>query len=546
MAKDRNGNDDFSIRRSSTTPEMRKRFLSVFMRHQAAFDQARAQLLPEHFEEAEDSAAAVIWEAALAFAEAYNGRLIPSKQFMHAELSGMRDDNGFFLVHDVDEVEVDDIVDTIFDGPAPTTDMVQVALNDCRRMLLEYHQRELAEQTKGAYNESLLSVLRETENRLCAAATFGLDEMDFKLAAPNWKEQVSEPLRPIGIDFLDRCLGGGDKAGEVNAFMAPYGTCKTTLACMITVQSALRGLEEHVAQTGSEEGAPITVIVTWEDQKEDIFHRCLARCAGVAWSDIARRDFSTPDNLKPYELRQLQQMMRQNPEATIRCEEQRVDNAYEQLIKNICIIDMEGGTEAFRGYSGDMHYGLELVLRKLVSQYDGRRIDRIIIDHASAAAKAYCSKHNKDLGRELRLLLNTFPRELRLRVAQQFNCPVWVMHQLSPAAASKKPGSLPSMTDCSESKSFVEFISNAFVAGTPTSESLIAFGHVKHRRSGVSPTRILRIDGAMQSLSDVSHQYELESGTIVSAGEARRVVTSNRQGLIDDNSRALFADDMGV
>lgn len=539
-----NTGSDFSVRRTSTTEQTRLRMLYVFLRDQHAFEQACEQLEPVHLESAGDSCGAVLWEAARYFAEANGGLLIPNQMCMMSELSLMRDDNDLFLSGNVDETQIEDMVEKIYSWDPPTAEMIPVANNDCRVLLLEHHQKELHEQLDGEYNTELLDIIRNTEDHICNATTFGVASDSFMLADADWRLQPVIDTKPLGIGFLDDCLNGGDMPGEVNAFMAPFGTCKTTLACMLAVESASNALARHQQETGSVEGAPLVVLVTWEDRKTDIFHRCMARCADVSWTDIQNRTLSTPDDLKLYELMQLQRAMRVNPNAQIICEEKRLEEAYNRLSLNVRVIDFEGSTEACRPHMGDMAKGLEIMMRRLARQHPGRAIERVIIDHASAAAKAYSAKHEVEMDKVLRHLLNMFPRELRIRIAQPYNCPVWVMHQLGTAAVSKGPGRVPSMTDCAESRSFVEFITNAFATGSRTAEGLVAFGQIKHRRSGGQPPRILRIDGARQTLEDVSDRYELAENQIVSSGEARRVSANSVQGVNRATSAALFDDDV--
>jgi len=538
--------DNASSRRIAVTPEQSARMMHMLLRHKQAFDLVRGQLLPEHLISAEDPVHSVIWECALAFAEAWDGALIPDKSWMLAELSLLRDSNGVFVAHNVDTDELDDALSKLYDTPAPPIALLSVAISDCRMHIEEHIQKEVQFECTGEFRSDLPELLRSTADKLIGAQGIGSTDDEFRIGSEDWENEPIEIPRPTGIDFFDDMLEGGDVAGEISGFIGPYGSCKTTISCMLAVQAARQASARQFIETGSYEGAPISIIVSWEDPRKSIFDRCLAYAAEIEFKSIFNKKLSTADDRKPYELRRQREMDSNGSNGVYPCELERARAWFKMLNMNLRLIDFSGSTENMRMYAGDMHKGLEIAIKRLLQKEGNPPIERIVIDHASAAAKRFCERNNKDMNNVLRHLISAFPRNLTAQIGQPLNCPIWLMHQANTEVLKHGAGHKPSMADASECKSFFEAINSGFVINLPTLENLCVLGYVKHRRTSGKPNRVLQIRGDFACVQDADRLWTIENNQIISRNEQRRVVTGPMSEVAIAGSTALFDDSDGI
>ena len=105
------------------------------------------------------------------------------------------------------------------------------------------------------------------------------------------------------------------------------------------------------------------------------------------------------------------------------------------------------------------------------------------------------------------------PLEAKNRIAAKYDCPVWLMHQISGAANTKSPGAQYHHTDAAESKSFAENLDFSFSVGTPNAMGLCQLIATKHRRTGHQPPQIIQIRGDLSTVVFAGDNYVLHPHT---------------------------------
>jgi hypothetical protein len=314
-----------------------------------------------------------------------------------------------------------------------------------------------------------------------------------------WDKRAGLPIRATGLSCLDEFMAGGHCEGEVYGILAPYGTCKTTLATMLVCNEAKYAQQLYDPEKPERIG--ISVIVSYEAPKQpELHHRFLMYLAQVRRDSLAAmgddgleglgNDPATP---LPYEKELFYQHIQDQmfiPEA------QRVLQCVDLLNKHCLVLDMTGNDPHHPAAGGG---GLGEITRRIRGELSRRGpeyfITSVVIDYVGALVKRALAVSNEDSG-ELRHHITQVPLLARNSIAAEFNCPVWLVHQLSGYANSMlKPGSSLHHTDAAESKSFGENLDFAFVIGNLNQDNMGQISCTKHRRARTFPPKVIQVDG---------------------------------------------------
>lgn len=423
-----------------------------------------------------------------------------------------------------------------------------------RPKVVKYTKR-LLEQVVQASVESLVSnkgvlaglpeLLQESIAKI--ERIHSIDSTDISEPFPDDFDKM-EVIKPIstGIDFLDTFMKGGHVAGEVYGFCAPYGVCKTTIACQLTVNAA--NYYQAQQNTGLITTLPVAYYVAYEEELPLVRPRFLSYAANCHKDLIAEGKWDKMSNMKkknykPYEKTRYKSMFDRNMK--VPGELERVKTAKDQLNKNMRVIDFSGHDRALYDTSGDMEQGIAKVIARHQQSAGNPGVAMVAIDYAGAAADRHCQIHNKDPDRQLRHLLGRFPLRVSNSIAKKLSCPVWIFHQMDTKANSRKAGIVPAITDVSEAKNFMENCVYGFMVGTQTKDHLAVLACVKQRRSEKREPVVIRIDGAFGRVLGTDGAYRLDRGRIVSARDLHKVSEAapvTRPG----QSRLIRVNDIGI
>lgn len=315
-----------------------------------------------------------------------------------------------------------------------------------------------------------------------------------------------------GIGFLDIFLNGGQANGEVYGFCAPYGVCKTLLACQLAVHRVqleleplgeppdINDKEAYAAYAAKASRTKRVYLITFEEPRKSIQTRLLA-CAGridkdvVESGDNSKFSSTLHRNFKPYEMGIIKAAIAagRKPPGEIN----RYHDARRQLSFNLRHLDFTGAEPTYAGLAGELAQGIRTAIEN-DQRYNGfPGVSMVLIDYAGAAADRYLEARNLSAAENLRHILGKFPLRVKTNVAIPFNCPVWAFHQLGTGANSMSPGRAPKKTDTAEAKNYNENTDFGFAVGEKTNDGYAVFTCTKGRRAGSNHDCVIRIDGRL-------------------------------------------------
>lgn len=254
-------------------------------------------------------------------------------------------------------------------------------------------------------------------------------------------------LKPTNVRFVDRLLGGGTKPVSVNGILSPTGVGKSMLACMIAADSATGGsvFDENITRPAG--------LWVWFD-----FHNLGWLCRERVLSHVARisraQAWQEAPKTEGYEsayMETLPQIDGQVVPATER--RQRATECINHQLQLIAqdpdgIPVLELATPA----------GIAMKLHWLSQQ---RPIEGVVID----GVPDIWHEFSDATGLSEREFLQRFVEKDCRMMAEHFQCPVWVTHQISGAASGRLPAAAISHRDAADCKTFANSLDACLVMG---------------------------------------------------------------------------------
>lgn len=419
-----------------------------------------------------------------------------------------------------------------------------------RPQVLEYARlflkHSLQSKLKDAVSDKQVSdlpdLLRQFSTQVNAVAAIGTA----RLTAPFPESLEDMPVTvtsSTGCSYFDNYMNGGHAPGEVYGFAAPYGVCKTTVACQLSVNAALHAQAAYADKRCDK--LKVVYFVTYEEPRELIMPRFLSYAGDCdktlldlgKWDEMSRMALR---NYKPYErAKYKEQLARRMP---VPGEYERASVAGRQLNANLRIIDFSGADESMADAAGKMEEGIRSVIDKHQAELGRPGVELVVVDYVGAAADKYCGAHNKDPDRWMRQLIGKFPLRVGNAIAKPRRCPVWAFHQLSAKANSKRPGQAPAINDTGEAKNFMENCVFGFMVGNKTNEGMAVLTNCKQRRAQKRPDLVVFIDGQFSRVLDTEGAYRIDRGRIVAAADFNKIVDIDDP----DGDTSMRLDDVGI
>jgi hypothetical protein len=357
-------------------------------------------------------------------------------------------------------------------------------------------------------------MIRRTSRQIEAIEAIGQVSDDSTLPS-NWAE-AKRPKLATGVPFIDRLMDGGSEPGDVNVILGPTGGGKTTLSMQLCISIAKRQ-DDPVLRDASEGG--LSVFFSYEDNKRMLQIRAASFAAQVHKNRLRFHGdaLSTRGNLADYERELFRNCnLREQPG-----ERERLDGIREWMEKYVRLIDFHAGTHGGRG-------GVPEVVQRLRALQDkaGMPIRAVFLDWAGDMVRnMLLAKNAKIDSGSLSLELTGLISHVKAEVASQFECTVWVPHQIRGAATGKKPGWLPHHSDAKSCTSFADNAWYAFCIGNKDPETNCCQVLATKTRHGEASTPVIcRIDGGFCRLVDVTEHYVVDgmSSNIVPRSNAAR------------------------
>lgn len=493
-----------SVQRSRLTVHEYKQVLRTLCNSSELFCVFREQLEVSHFGSLETYQ--LIYRILLSYYEEHAEMPPPDIMWVEVEalLDGMPE--GSFSVEELEDLE--NFLNEDYAGHEVDESTYRWASSKIKQLIEESVLQDMAVRvTSDVLPASLPDMLESWEQRLTDLQSLGHTESSTETYPDEWDRVAGLNLRSTGLSFLDDFLAGGHCAGEVYGILAPYGTCKTTLAAMLFCNEARQAQSRYLECVSEERPIRIglSVLVSYEAAKSpEVQHRCLMYMGQLQRGSLAAMDSSgiaslagDPQAPLSYEQKRFSQQI---SDGMFRTEQQRTEEVVGVMNQHSLILDMTGNDPDFRRAGGG---GLKEIASRLKAELSHRSrgttaeyyVENIMIDYVGAMVKRELAASGADSS-DLRHRITEAGLMSGNLLAKPFGCPVWLIHQLSGVANSSfKPGARLHHTDSAESKSFAENLDFAFVIGNLNDKNQGQIACTKHRRAASKPARVIEVDG---------------------------------------------------
>ena len=503
--------DEFVERTAPVTESEKELMLMVLLRDKNAFESVRDRLEVNSFTEYEQGFR-LIWTAVTNLYETLDQEL-PGLNPLMVELQNLIDDYPEELSDDAIE-NLDAVVRGAFELEPTVTDR-RYATAIAERVL----QEKLVEKVRTIletgvdFPRNLPGLLGEYADR--SAEVANLQPCDVGSPFPEgWEGDLSEGIKRKStcVPFLDYFLGGGHAPGEVYLVLGPYGSCKTALAVQGSIRAAIH--EQSLQKERQDDKIGLCYLFAYEAKFDEMRLRGLSCAAQVHYPGLLAHGvskLSTTGDLKEYELKRFSTQLQQG--AAVVGERERIKHYTQILNVNWRPIDMTGTAKTGSSASSARGTGLvpeiAAIIKNDLDSNPNAYCAGVWVDYIGAMAERHIESRGLDHG-ELRHLVKNAPLHLTNKVAQVFQCPVWVFHQYSGSANSRKPGVKMHHTDASEAKNVGENAAFIFNIGPKTSDELCTLELSKGRREKIREQTIIRIDGEFQTVLETKGQYMVD------------------------------------
>lgn len=505
------------------TPRQKQIMMSILIRDIGAYFTAASRLTPAEFSEY-DRVYAIVWGAVQRHQQKFGD--LPTYDWLAAEVEAFLERSSEELT-DNELEQLNDFLVTAFD--------IEVSENDVKvaRMYLSTFLKERlfdrfrAEMTAGdSTPEDLDLVLSNLASKVSAIETLRGSAVTSPFESEDWRPK---PLKLVTTlcPFFDEFLSGGDAPGEVYGLMGPYGSCKTTLAVQLSISRA----RYYYDQWRQAEDARAPLGVSYYFFYESYMDAYTARAISFASQidvDVIRKGaaFSTADDLKPYERELFAAQLAEG--AYVPGEKERSEISRKVLMTNWRVIDMTGNDPKNPGRGSGGAQEIRDIIQADLEANPGTFCAGVYIDYVGELAKRYAMVHDGHFD-GLRHHVGGFPGQASRLIANRFNTPVYLCHQLNGGENSKKGGAADH-TGAAEAKNFGENCDFCFQVGRPNNDQLAVFSCTKFRRAAPKSETVIHIDGKFSTVRCTEGKYTFDQ-------TSKRIVLSNeKKKLIDPDS----------
>jgi RecA/RadA recombinase len=275
--------------------------------------------------------------------------------------------------------------------------------------------------------------------------------------AQDFEEMLAAAMRKsIGVKFIDEMLDGGVAPGELIGILAPSGGGKSTIGCMI--------LAACVATSRN-----CWYYSTEQKLKGDLFIRFCCLATGLQRKVFSAGWKAVPADTKELLTKAKPRYLKYSKFADVSTTKyQSLDGLFEEVHKDIANNEPPGC---------------------IVIDWWGRLSDQLNINNPSIKSDPQARRHDRDNLHKLK------------QFAEEFNCPIIVLHQLSGVANEKGPKAKLTGAHAQENKTFPNMFDFCFIIGNRDSDN-IATVHTDKARSTAKTTRKQKLNGAFCRFED--------------------------------------------
>ena len=513
-------------------------FMSVLLQNETVFQQFYGKLTVDKFS---DESHKLLYRVLLDLWE--KNKTVPSEAELYVEIeshfsvdsqiisSAGRDDLEDLLNYSYDEA-------TFGSNDPSSSKMTKFAFSAGKRFLQQCHATEvLSDLSSMPTLDNLSGFFNQAASQ---AELLALNEYNSKpkLTLPEeWSYTSPFILRTTGIPFLDKYMRGGARKQEGYSLMAPYGTCKTTLAVMLWSQAAMQSHEDTL-QDDWDGNKGLSFLVTYEAPlSPEVQHRVVMYTAQVHRERLEAMGIGgigvlgyDPENPLPYEQKLFSQQI---GDGLFEPEKARIERVTPYLNEHTVCLDFTGDDDEWPNAG---HGGIDEIIQRINLELRSRGpeyyVKNVIVDYLGMMV----DQDNSIVGdkHENHLLYQQKVSELVNRIAVRMDCHIWILHQLSGAAnAMLSPTKTMHHTDAKGSKSLVENIHFSFVIGNLNMDQMGQIACTKVRGARRQPPSLITVEGEFNNVFAPENYHIDSKGKIVDKETAKAVGNSLSLGDFD-------------
>jgi hypothetical protein len=540
MARARN-NQVIEERRPLLDAVKKDAMMAVFIRNQNAFDAVFDRLTPRYVKIISPGHA-LVWRLVRSFHKEHGH--LPDKGTLNSELhTEIAANPGILETEELDAV--DEFLDFAFDDEehgaklAKSKKRTRVAIKTCQQFLEECHNSELVRQMEAdnTVPVDIVGLLESHRSKLEQLASLG--EIDFDDPFPEgWDDRKQTALSTTGCKMLDPIVGGGWAPKEVLLFMAPYGTCKTTLAICCAANLIKKAAQDFALgetrlNADGRAMRPVVVLAFTENDDDHYRIRIMSHLATVKWTRLAQMksiddlsDSETPGTHGDLEYET--HRFGKGSKKGFKCEQRRVRDHAKLSNKHLFLLNCTSSNpkRKFAGVGGIRE--IEAMIRAYFEKHTDAYPCAFILDHCSAlAARQADAVENGDRDSLVRGFLHNMPLEIRDHITTKWQVPALIMHQFSGEANSRGQHARLHHGDAAGCKAIAEFVDFAITSGPADIDQVCRWEATKHRRTPPSLATAVKIDGEFNDLVPSHKVIDPMSGRYVNEAELE---ATNKKG----------------
>ncbi len=505
----------------------KQHMLAVCLRNQEAFESVQ-ELLTVAAVRKWSAPMALVWREARKFYGKY-GELADRGQLnaeMHNEMGGNID-----LLGKEEQEEIDEFLKYAWDADefdpkrvGKSKKYVSQAVETARQFLEEMVATQLQHQMskEGTLPLHIPKFLEETQAALDQVAS--LTDVGLDVPYPEgWDKKADNQMFTTGVETLDEFTGGGWRPGETILFMAPYGSCKTTLVChavanLLRYAAGLLGEGKTRKNAKGEPMIPVVVLIFTESDKDEYRDRIMSAMAGVPWSRLREMDSiddlddgSEPGDSKAtkYEKSFFKEDIENNKPWF--SEQQRVRYGMKLANKHLLILDCTDSDDTpHKVGRGGISEIANIVRGEFRKRRDTHYPLCFWLDHVSGLVDRMTDNVTDEA--IIRRAIMNAPRQAADKLGKPFKAPIGLMHQFSGAAQNKGVVANLHHNDAEGSKAIGKYAVFAVVCGDVDGNGMCKWECTKHRRRPASPVRIVKVVGDFSKLVDCTHTHGISPG----------------------------------
>lgn len=514
-----------------------KLLFCVLLRNEAILSDFATRLTVDHFE---NKAHQLLFKIVTAYNAEYS--TTPPKQIVTTELNTILTEDQD-LLDDSERDILEDILDTAydpdfwsdvnFDSPKieKTVNKFATALAKCR--IVSETIRSLTEQADISNLPNMLESAYLAAQTVEEQAVY--NKKQDNLFQVSW--DINNPFEKIttGLEFFDIFMGGGAATSEVYLYMAPYGTCKTTVAVQLWAEAS------KIAAVRTDGKIGLSFYVSYEAPRAELQHRILMYDAQINRASLEGMGKlgmqalgNNPLTPKEYEKHRFKDLI---AAGLFKPERQRAEESIARLNDHCVVLDMTGSdienpSAGSRGLSEIVNRikaelrvrGPEYVVQNVIIDYLGLMVDR---DTTKPVVR----------GLENHILYQRAVSAIAHNISTKLKTHTWIIHQLSGEAnANTNPTRKVHHTDGKGSKSVGENAHFCFASGALTKDGLGMLSCTKHRRYRDVPPVIIKLYGEFNCVVHADNFVVDSKGQIVDKATINAVQTYQSQAAGNSNN----------